>query len=234
MSSTADPNPLRYADLFADPAANPFGADTSRRHSAYAGIYRRFASHPTPLSVNKVLGEVLNLFKESSVPRLRVIHGIRKYPGNLLTPSRNANKLFGYLNDVVSGRGELVQVTTSMFTLIPNRRRVYTPLHHRLFLEAHPELSFVSPVPEGGGHSNTKELQCRHTFFIPFELMPLLNKRLSPREAFTIIQPWLEHEGLETIAGPLLDSLRVAGTNASTEDNQTICKIAANEPGPLF
>ncbi|VEU43031.1 unnamed protein product, partial [Pseudo-nitzschia multistriata] len=248
MESTAEPSPTCYMDLFQDPAANPFGTDPAIRRSAYARIYQKFASGPGPLPPDVLYTHTLNLFEAEAIggisifvndangiPRLCVIHGIRKYPGCLLAASPNANKTFGFLDDVVSGRGELVRVTTSMFALT-SAIRVLPIAGHCLALEADANLQYVGP--HDPGDPNTEEVVCRHTFFLPFELVPLvLGKDQNPREAFCILHPWLQSRGWDAEAKPLVDALRVAGTQAraNTPANpRPICETAANEPGPLF
>ena len=108
MGSTAEPHPTKYIDLFQDPAANPFGTDPIVRKNAYTGIYRKFlctSAPAAPLTAQLLQDEVLDLFEAhpigglgifvadtGPVPRLRVIHGIRKYPGSLLSPSANVTQ----------------------------------------------------------------------------------------------------------------------------------------------
>ncbi|VEU39857.1 unnamed protein product, partial [Pseudo-nitzschia multistriata] len=248
MGSTADPRPLRYTDLFIDPQANPFGNDPQIRKNAYRGIYQRFSAGPAPLTAAGLLDHVLNLFEAKAVggigifvndttllPQLRVIHGIRKYPGSLMEHSSNANKAFGYLDDVVSGRGELVQVTANMFALT-NEVRVHPEAQHQLELESNPDLQFTGPLTNEA-NPQAEKLRCRHTFFIPFKLMPhVLGKKLTPRAAYFIIQPWLAAADLRDVAEPLLTALRIGSTQvlSSTPGGGAICEIAATEPGPLF
>eukprot|EP00536_Pseudo-nitzschia_multiseries_P018772 jgi/Psemu1/57270/gm1.57270_g len=82
---------------------------------------------PPPPQV--LLGHLLNLFESEAVgalgifvadskglPCLRLVHGLRKYPGPLAQHSPNKNKAFGYLDDNEGEAGELVLVDAAMLS----------------------------------------------------------------------------------------------------------------------
>ena len=166
MGSTAEPRPSCYAELFQDPTADLFGRDPYLKWTAYARIYHPFeCSGVNPPPAADLLEHVLNLFEAQAVgeigifvtdplgtPRLRVIHGVRKYPGNILSPSQNANKVFGFLDEVLSGRGELVRVTTNMFS-ITNTLRVLSLAQHLIRLEEAPGSEYVGPFGDTDPHT---------------------------------------------------------------------------------
>eukprot|EP00536_Pseudo-nitzschia_multiseries_P011386 jgi/Psemu1/28744/gm1.28744_g len=97
-----------------------------------------------------LLEHLLNLFEAEAVgalgifvadskglPCLRLVHGLRKYPGPLAQHSPNKNKAFGYLDDIEGEAGELVLVDSAMLSPT-TASRVLTLDHHLAELEAHP------------------------------------------------------------------------------------------------
>eukprot|EP00536_Pseudo-nitzschia_multiseries_P019406 jgi/Psemu1/60602/gm1.60602_g len=160
-----------------------------------------------------LLEHLLNLFEAEAVgalgifvagpqglPCLRLVHGLRKYPGPLAQHSPNKNKAFGYLDDIEGEAGTLVLVDSAM--LSPTiASRVLILDHHLAELEAHPGRLSIPVIPEGTGHS---ELIWAHkAFFIPFD------------QAMGVLHPQLNRVGLMESCTPLFSTLRLAGTTAT-------------------
>eukprot|EP00536_Pseudo-nitzschia_multiseries_P006129 jgi/Psemu1/14529/gm1.14529_g len=206
---------------------------------AYATIFSYFTLASPPPQV--LLEHLLNLFKAEAVgalgifvadsqglPCLRLVHGLRKYPGPLAQHSPNKNKAFGYLDDIEGEAGELVLVDSAM--LFPTiASRVLTLDHHLAELEAHPGRLSIPVIPEGTGHSEL--IRAHKAFFIPFELVHfLLGKGLSPSQAMEVLHPQLNRVGLMESCTPLFNTLQLAGTTATEPGGNP--KLL--QPGPSF
>eukprot|EP00536_Pseudo-nitzschia_multiseries_P019462 jgi/Psemu1/60820/gm1.60820_g len=227
---------LTYSEYFrATPS--PFGS-TAERNKAYATIFSYFTLASPP---QVLLEHLLNLFEAEAVgalgifvadsqglPCLRLVHGLRKYPGPLAQHSPNKNKAFGYLDDNEGEAGELVLVDSAM--LSPTiATRVLTLDHHLAELEAHPARLSIPVIPEGTAHS--KLIRAHKSFFIPFELVHfLLGKGLSPKQAMEVLHPQLNRAGLMESCIPLFNTLRLAGTTATEPGGSP--KLL--QPSPFF
>ena len=123
------------------------------------------------------------------VSRLRIAHGVRKYPGSLGVDSVLRDQVFGYLDDVDKGSAEIIQFSDALFGLT-GAVNVATIEHHKITLEADPTITVIPARADGVDH--TEAIQARMTAFIPFSLVPhLIEKRLSAREAFLIVEAHL-------------------------------------------
>eukprot|EP00536_Pseudo-nitzschia_multiseries_P019409 jgi/Psemu1/60623/gm1.60623_g len=214
---------LTYSEYFrATPS--PFGS-AGERNMAYATIFSYFTLASPP---QVLLGHLLNLFESEAVgalgifvadskglPCLRLVHGLRKYPGPLAQHSPNKNKAFGYLDDNEGAAGELVLVDAAM--LSPTlATRVLTLDHHLAELEAHPARMSIPVIPEGTAHSEL--IQAHKAFFIPFD------------QAMGVLHPQLNRVGLMESCTPLFNTLRLAGTTATEPGGNP--KLL--QPGPSF
>eukprot|EP00536_Pseudo-nitzschia_multiseries_P011744 jgi/Psemu1/29809/gm1.29809_g len=185
-------------------------------------IYRLALEKPV------LLEHLLNLFEAEAVgalgifvadpqglPCLRLVHGLRKYPGPLAQHSPNKNKAFGYLDDIEGEAGELVVVDSAM--LSPTiASRVLTLDHHLAELEAHPGRLSIPVIPEGTGHSEL--IRAHKAFFIPFD------------QAMEVLHPQLNRVGLMESCTPLFNTLLLAGTTATEPGGNP----KLHQPGPSF
>eukprot|EP00536_Pseudo-nitzschia_multiseries_P007095 jgi/Psemu1/16945/gm1.16945_g len=186
---------LTYSEYFrATPS--PFGSEVER-NAAYSTIFSYFTLASPP---QVLLGHLLNLFESEAVgalgifvadpqglPCLRLVHGLRKYPGP-------------YLDDIEGEAGELVLVDSAM--LSPTTASwVLTLDHHLAEMEAHPGRPSIPVIPEGTTHSEL--IQAHKTFFIPFD------------QAMRVLHPQLNRVGLMESCTPLFNTLRLAGTTAT-------------------
>eukprot|EP00536_Pseudo-nitzschia_multiseries_P018109 jgi/Psemu1/54175/gm1.54175_g len=227
---------LTYSEYFrATPS--PFGS-LAERNKAYSTIFSYFTLASPP---QVLLEHLLNLFEAEAVgalgifvadsqglPCLRLMHGLRKYPGPLAQHSPNKNKAFGYLDDNKGEAGELVLIDAAM--LSPTiATQVLTLDHHLAELEAHPARLSIPVIPEGTAHSEL--IRAHKSFFIPFELVHfLLGKGLSPKQAMEVLHPQLNRAGLMESCTPLFNTLRLAGTTATEPGGSP--KLL--QPGPFF
>eukprot|EP00536_Pseudo-nitzschia_multiseries_P005055 jgi/Psemu1/11624/gm1.11624_g len=128
---------LTYSEYFRT-TPSPFGS-TAERDKAYSTIFSYFTLDSPP---QVLLEHLLNLFEAEAVgalgifvadsqglPCLRLVHGLRKYPGPLAQHSPNKNKAFGYLDDNEGEAGELVLVDSAMLSPT-TATRVLTLDHH--------------------------------------------------------------------------------------------------------
>eukprot|EP00536_Pseudo-nitzschia_multiseries_P018025 jgi/Psemu1/53778/gm1.53778_g len=226
---------LTYSEYFRT-TPSPFGS-TAERDKAYSTIFSYFTLDSPP---QVLLEHLLNLFEAEAVgalgifvadsqglPCLRLVHGLRKYPGPLAQHSPNKNKAFGYLDDNEGEAGELVLVDSAMLSPT-TATRVLTLDHHLAELEAHPATP-LPVIPEGTAHSEL--IQAHKSFFIPFELVHfLLGKGLSPKQALEILHPWANMAGLMESCTPLFNTLRLAGTTATEPGGSPTLQ----QPGPFF
>eukprot|EP00536_Pseudo-nitzschia_multiseries_P016057 jgi/Psemu1/44760/gm1.44760_g len=226
---------LTYSEYFRT-TPSPFGS-TAERDKAYSTIFSYFTLASPP---QVLLEHLLNLFEAEAVgalgifvadsqglPCLRLVHGLRKYPGPLAQHSPNKNKAFGYLDDNEGEAGELVLVDAAMLSPT-TATRVLTLDHHLAELEAHPATP-LPVIPEGTAHSEL--IQAHKSFFIPFELVHfLLGKGLSPKQALEILHPWANMAGLMESCTPLFNTLRLAGTTATEPGGSPMLQ----QPGPFF
>eukprot|EP00536_Pseudo-nitzschia_multiseries_P007094 jgi/Psemu1/16936/gm1.16936_g len=114
-----DNTTMSYREFFQGPG--PFGEALARR-DIYQAIYTLFTeaegAQLLPLLLDifdaQAIGG-LGIFQEDAagVDRLRVIHGLCRYPGTITQPSVNRGSSFGYIDDLVGQEGELVQVDAS-------------------------------------------------------------------------------------------------------------------------
>eukprot|EP00536_Pseudo-nitzschia_multiseries_P019194 jgi/Psemu1/59418/gm1.59418_g len=211
--------------------------DSPARHDVYQAIYTLFTEADgerlLPLLLDIINAQAiggLGIFQEDAagVDRLRVIHGLRRYPGTITQPSANRGRAFGYIDDVEGQEGELVQVDAALLSRAA-ASRVYLLAHHEATISQHPDRDYIPAIPEGTAH--TEMLQAHKVCFLPFELVPLvLCRGLTPKQAFQVLQPHIHQQGLGDICKPLLDTLRAVGTQPTT----LLGAIRLLEPGPSF
>eukprot|EP00536_Pseudo-nitzschia_multiseries_P019470 jgi/Psemu1/60839/gm1.60839_g len=225
---------MNYREYFQ--GAGPFG-EAPARHDVYQAIYTLFTEADgerlLPLLLDIFNAQAiggLGIFQEDAagVDRLRVIHGLRRYPGTITQPSANRGQAFGYIDDVEGQEGELVQVDAALLSRAA-ASRVYLMAHHEATISQHPDRDYIPAIPEGTAH--TEMLQAHKVCFLPFEFVPLvLCRGLTPKQAFQVLQPHIHQQGLENICKPLLDTLRAVGTQPTT----LLGAIRLLEPGPSF
>ena len=81
----------------------------------------------------------------------------------------------------------------------------------------------------------TKKLAACQSCFVPFEMMPvLLGKNSNPLQAFTLVYPWLESQGLVEAYKPLADFVCVSNTKHSTLTGNEMPGTGHFAPGTLF
>eukprot|EP00536_Pseudo-nitzschia_multiseries_P006461 jgi/Psemu1/15349/gm1.15349_g len=151
-------NAMNYREYFQ--GSGPFG-DAPARHDVYQAIYTLFAEAdgerllPLLLDIfnDQAIGG-LGIFQEDAagVYRLRVIHGLRRYPGTITQPSANRGRAFGYINDVEGQEGELVQVDAALLSRAA-ASRVYLMAHHEATISQHPDRDYIPAIPEGTAHT---------------------------------------------------------------------------------
>eukprot|EP00536_Pseudo-nitzschia_multiseries_P013220 jgi/Psemu1/34461/gm1.34461_g len=207
-------NNMNYREYFQ--GSGPFG-EAPARHNVYQAIYTLFTEADgerlLPLLLDIFNAQAiggLGIFQEDAagVDRLRVIHGLRRYPGTITQPSANRGRAFGYIDDVEGQEGELVQVDAALLSRAA-ASRVYLMAHHEATISQHPERDYIPAIPEGTAH--TEMLQAH-------------------KQAFQVLQPHIHQQGLENICKPLLDTLRAVGTQPTT----LLGAIRLLEPGPSF
>eukprot|EP00536_Pseudo-nitzschia_multiseries_P012742 jgi/Psemu1/33042/gm1.33042_g len=225
---------MNYREFFQ--GRGPFG-EAPASHDVYQAIYTLFTEAdgdwllPLLLDIfnTQAIGG-LGIFQEDAagVDRLRVIHGLRQYPGTITQPSANRGSSFGYIDDVEGQEGELVQVNAALLSRA-SASRVYLMAHHEAAISQHPDRDYIPASPEGTTH--TKMLQAHKVCFFPFEFVPLvLCRGLTPKQAFQVLQPHIHQQGLGDICKPLLDTLWEVGTQPTT----LLGAIRILEPGPSF
>eukprot|EP00536_Pseudo-nitzschia_multiseries_P012952 jgi/Psemu1/210162/e_gw1.524.25.1 len=223
---------MNYREYFQ--GAGPFG-EAPARHNVYQAIYTLFTEAEgdrlLPLLLDIFNAQAiggLGIFQEDAagVDRLRVIHGLRRYPGTITQPSANRGRAFGYIDDVEGQEGELVQVDAALLSRAA-ASRVYLMAHHEATISQHPDRDYIPAIPEGTAH--TEMLQAHKVCFLPFEFVPLvLCRGLTPKQAFQVLQPHIHQQGLGNICKPLLDTLQAVGTQPTT----LLGAIRLLEPGP--
>eukprot|EP00536_Pseudo-nitzschia_multiseries_P013057 jgi/Psemu1/33975/gm1.33975_g len=148
--------------------------------------------------------------------RLRLVHGLRKYPGPLTAPSTNKGKAFGYLDDIEGDAGELVLVDAALLEQAPET--LVLSLDRHLDVIKHAHHSHMIPMVLGDD-PHMEVITPFKACFIPFQLVPLLlGKGLSPIHALNIIYPYLDTLNLALTCAPLLNTLRAAGTDPTIVD----------------
>eukprot|EP00536_Pseudo-nitzschia_multiseries_P019342 jgi/Psemu1/60198/gm1.60198_g len=225
---------MNYREFFQ--GEGPFG-EAPARHAIYQAIYTLFneadGDRLLPLLLDIFNAQAiggLGIFQEDAagVDRLRVIHGLRRYPGTITQPSANRGRAFGYIDDVEGEEVELVRVDAALLSRAA-ASRMYLLAHHEANVSQHPERDYIPAIPEGTAH--TEMLQAHKVCFLPFEFIPLvLCRGLTPKQAFQVLQPHIHQQGLGDICKPLLDTLRAVGTQPTT----LLGAIRLLEPGPAF
>eukprot|EP00536_Pseudo-nitzschia_multiseries_P019280 jgi/Psemu1/59834/gm1.59834_g len=225
---------MNYREYFQ--GAGPFG-EAPARHNIYQAVYTLFneadGDRLLPLLLDIFNAQAiggLGIFQEDAagVDRMRVIHGLRRYPGTITQPSANRGRAFGYIDNVEGQEGELVQVDAALLSRAA-ASRVYLMAHHEATVSQHPDRDYIPAIPEGTAH--TEMLQAHKVCFLPFEFVPLvLCRGLTPTQAFQVLQPHILQQGLGDICKPLLDTLRAVGTQPTT----LLGAIRLLEPGPSF
>eukprot|EP00536_Pseudo-nitzschia_multiseries_P015422 jgi/Psemu1/42514/gm1.42514_g len=210
---------LTYTEYY-QTTTSPLGVGPAR-DLAYQTIYDYFAEETaTPV----LLGRLLDLFESEPVgalgifltdtfgkARLRLVHGLRKYPGPLTAPSTNKGKAFGYLDDIEGDAGELVLVDAALLEQAPET--LVLSLDRHLDVIKHAHHSHMIPMVLGDD-PHMEVITPFKACFIPFQLVPLLlGKGLSPINALNIIYPYLDTLNLALTCAPLLNTLRAAGTD---------------------
>ena len=218
---TANAHPQTYKAAFSN-ATNPFG-DGADRVGPLQRIYHAWRSAAGPPNEADLLELTLNNFDDMNIGaigvfvkdtdgdlRLRLIHGLKKYPGDIRTNSPLVNQVFGYLDDVDEGVAEVVAFDTDVLALT-GEVNVCTVAHHKAVLVADATIEIVTARADGDPQTDT--IKARKSAFIPFDMVPLvIEKNLSPRQAFLVLHPYMEAAGTLAVSTPLVDFLRVAGT----------------------
>eukprot|EP00536_Pseudo-nitzschia_multiseries_P019395 jgi/Psemu1/60542/gm1.60542_g len=217
-------NMLTYTEYYQS-TPSPLGVGPAR-DLAYQTIYDYFAEETaTPV----LLGRLLDLFEPEAVgalgifltntfgkARLRLVQGLRKYPGPLTAPSTNKGKAFGYLDDIEGDAGELVLVDAALLEQAPET--LVLSLDRHLDVIKHAHHSHMIPMVLGDD-PHMEVITPFKACFIPFQLVPLLlGKGLSPVHALNIIYPYLDTLNLALTCAPLLNTLRAAGTGPTIVD----------------
>eukprot|EP00536_Pseudo-nitzschia_multiseries_P014844 jgi/Psemu1/40309/gm1.40309_g len=113
---------MNYREFFL--GEGPFG-EAPARHDIYQAIYTLFTEADgeqlLPLLLDIFNAQAiggLGIFQEDAagVDRLRVIHGLRRYPGTITQPSANRGRAFGYIDDVEGHEVELVRVDAALLS----------------------------------------------------------------------------------------------------------------------
>lgn len=104
---------MSYADLYNDPANNPFGTSPDDRALGYASIFAFLRVNDRPPSANELEKEMLTEFHEpigvigtlvedgtheSGI--LKCVHALQVYPGQPGKPSPDRSRAFAYVDDV--------------------------------------------------------------------------------------------------------------------------------------
>ena len=231
--------PNNYAAFCRDPANTPFGPGPVNI-AALTNMYHSWRTTLNAPSRTALWQSVQNHFDEfaggigifvtnsAGELRLRIIHGVRKYTGEVASPSPVDNMVFGYVGDIDEAMGELVAFNTDMF-LVTAETNVATVAHHKATLEAEPNLEVLPP--RGDAAAQTDTVMTRMTMYVPFELLPFfLNKDLTPRDAFLVAHAQLEAKGLLEVCAPLLTFLRVAGTVPAAGTSSLVSHTKLGKP----
>eukprot|EP00536_Pseudo-nitzschia_multiseries_P018439 jgi/Psemu1/55614/gm1.55614_g len=168
-------NMLTYTEYYQS-TPSPLGVGPAR-DLAYQTIYDYFAEETaTPI----LLGRLLDLFEPEPVgalgifltdtfgkARLRLVHGLRKYPGPLTAPSTNKGKAFGYLDDIEGDAGELVLVDAALLEQAPET--LVLSLDRHLDVIKHAHHSHMIPMVLGDD-PHMEVITPFKACFIPFQL----------------------------------------------------------------
>jgi hypothetical protein len=228
-----------YTSLFSDATCDPFGAGASRTRSilrySHAWrtdnnphtvaeleplVYDYFADHP-------IGGIGVFIVDGNAVLRLKVLVGLKKYSRNPRSmDSVLYNLAFAYVGDVEEGMGEMIQFDTDCLDTTAEIN-VFKIATYKSKLVADPSLELFPPVDDADAQNET--LKVRKSAFIPYCLMQyVLDKDLTPREAFLLLHPLIENAGMVDACSTLLDWLRVAGTMPSPS---TVPLVGLDVPG---
>jgi hypothetical protein len=212
-----------YTSLYSDPRENPFGQGETRKPAIQHYIHE-WRSDANPMDTATLTIAVVDQFTDHAVggicifvndgdgnPKLEVLLGLRKYTRNPGSPtSLLFNQVFAYLNDVEEGTGSLIGFDNSMLDMT-DEVNVYALDHHKSKLIGDESIELFPTIADGAAQCET--VKTRKAMYIPYELVPyVLEKNLSPRQAFMVLHPVMEAAGLLTACKPLVDYLRVAGT----------------------
>eukprot|EP00536_Pseudo-nitzschia_multiseries_P000324 jgi/Psemu1/717/gm1.717_g len=172
-------NMLTYTEYY-QTTTSPLGVGPAQ-DLAYQTIYDYFAEETAaPI----LLGRLLDLFEPEAVgalgifltdtfgrARLRLVHGLRKYPGPLTAPSTNKGKAFGYLDDIEGDAGELVLVDAAL--LEQAAETLVLSLDRHLDVIKHARHSHMIPMVLGDD-PHMEVITPYKACFIPSQLVPLL------------------------------------------------------------
>jgi hypothetical protein len=215
-----------YSTLYGDPRENPFGQGESRKPAIQHYIHE-WRSVGTPSDTASLTVTVVDQFTDHAVggigifvndadgnPKLEVLLGLRKYTRNPGSPtSLLFNQVFAYLNDIEEGTGSLIGFDKDMLDMT-NEVNVYNVDHYKSKLIGDESIELFPIIDDDAAQRET--VKTRKAMYIPYELVPyVLDKNLSPRQAFMVLHPIMESAGLLTVCKPLVDYLRVAGTMPS-------------------
>ena len=213
---TAIMDPKTYIEYYQNSNVNPFGIGDGRK-DVLQNVFYNWRSAAAPLTRGEIFSVTKNQFDAAvggiglfikdpqGILRLHIIHGLRKFTGDLQNTSPLINKVFGYLDDVNEGETEIVQFDDSMLGITP-KINMCTITQNKHVLEGDDMIDLLSGRVDG--EPQTVVIKMPTSAFIPFKLMPyLLEKNFNSRQALLVIEAYLQSHGLATECASLLDLL---------------------------
>ena len=142
--------------------------------------------------------------------------------------SRAIDQVFGFVDDNDGEDIELAPIDVEIFN-VTKEVNMCTVAHHKSTLEKSPDLEILSVRLDT--EAMTEANATRNCMFFPFGMVPLvLDKCLTPRQAFLVLHAHITTAGLLNECTNLLDFLRVSATTPtlSTEPLNTVDQLGTS------
>lgn len=213
---------LSYAELFGDPSGNPFEEPHGEAYqNIYETTWRAFDRAPTAANVHRdiladfqaSIGSVGIFVQNGTSPSgtLEILHGFRTHPGQ---PGRNDPDrfaTFAFAEDVLGIDILTIPFDESVLELTKTISIAATPTLYQQRLNDEPTAPLMGPFDDD--EPGIKQRKTRGGMFIPYQFTALvIGQHLTARQAWEVLAPAIESEGMTEECAELLDFLMVAGT----------------------
>ena len=206
-----------YQELCSNPDRNPLGEGP--------GLIEAIEQQYLPWAIGQVRRDLLdNVLMDTGIEltggigvmvddddhmggTLQVLHSIYKHTGL----DTHRGKFFATIGDIQGIDAEIVEFKEELLDATLQVVVAADPARHSAIFEGDEAMKLAPATATEG--ADTRKIKVRKSTFIPFSLLPfVLDKNLTPRQAYETLVPVIQAQGLEQVCQPLLDFLIASST----------------------